>query len=95
MNEYPNVPPISSSTLANFLQDICRLRREDVREVRNLNNRLVQGRLRTDRPDPSANNDVTVTDKEGDIVRSAAYEYLVVNDAGTLKWARHALDVAW
>lgn len=95
MNEYPVAPTTPFQGLTVFLNDICRLRREDVREIRNLNNQLVQGRLRNDRPVPTSHSDVTVTDKEGDIVRSATYEYLLVNDAGTLKWGRHAIDVTW
>lgn len=79
-----------------FLQAVSMTRRGDASEIANLNTRLVRGRFRTDRATPSSHTDVTAgIDREGDIVRTGAYEYIVVNDAGTLKWARQALDVAW
>lgn len=57
---------------------------------------VVAGRLRTDRATaPTSNSDVNTTDKLGDIIRTTTYQYTLVNDGGTLKWARHALDVTW
>lgn len=70
-------------------------RREDVIEFNSLNNRLVRGRLRSDRAAPSSSSNIVGGDQEGDIVRTGSYEYIVVNDAGTLKWARISLSVAW
>lgn len=93
MKPYPIVT--ESGDPRDYLRTVARLRKEDIVEIDNLNNRLVAGRLRTDRIVPTSNADVVGVDMEGDIVRSAAYEYIVVNDAGTLKWARHALDVGW
>lgn len=56
----------------------------------------VAGRLRTDRTTaPTSNGDVNSTDKLGDIIRTTTYQYTVVNDGGTLKWARSALDITW
>lgn len=94
MREYPVVGSTLPAVL-DFIRSISILRRDDVQEISNLNTRFLRGRLRTDRTTPSANTDVNSTDKEGDVVRTATYEYVVVNDAGTLKWARFALDVTW
>lgn len=68
---------------------------DDAQVHSTLKGRFVQGRLRTDRATPSANSNVVGDDRLGDIVRTAAYEYIVVDDSGTLKWARQALDVSW
>lgn len=75
--------------------DLIRLRKQVERLPDDLRARYVLGRLRTDRTAPSSHSDVTASDFEGDIVRSATWEYLLVNDGGTLKWARHAIDVTW
>ncbi len=72
-----------------------RLEEEALRRDADLKNKVVIGRYRTDRTAPISSNDVQTPDKEGDIVRDGGYEYIVVNDSGTLKWARIALDVAW
>ena len=77
----------------NSRLDVLEKKERDL--ARTLKNRFVAGRLRTDRTAPSAYTDVVGGDELGDIVRTGAYEYLLVNDSGTLKWARHALDVAW
>lgn len=96
MMSYPAITSMTIQGLLDFSRQISRLRSDDVNEVRNLNNRLVQGRLRTDRSTPSSHTDVNDgIDKLGDIVRTAAYEYVVVNDSGTLKWSRSAVDVTW
>lgn len=91
--------PISSSAqlpdVVNWLRGISIQRTDDVKEINNLNTQYVQGRLRTDRAAPSSHSDVTATDQLGDIVRTGSFEYIVVNDAGTLKWSRVALNVAW
>ncbi len=63
--------------------------------VRTLRGKFVSGRLRIDRTAPSSHSDVVGGDELGDIMRSGTYEYLLVNDSGTLKWARHAIDVTW
>lgn len=96
MRNYPTPPPPNMIAIIQWVRDITVLRNEDVSEIRNLNNRLVAGRLRTDRTTPSAHDDVIDgIDKEGDIVRTGTYEYIIVNDSGTLVWARSAVDAVW
>ena len=96
MKEYPPLLGATLMMVTDLLRTITKLRKEDVIEIKNLNTRFVRGRLRTDRTTPSANSDIAAgVDKEGDVVRTATYQYIVVNDAGTLKWARHAIDVTW
>ena len=72
-----------------------RLRRRMDTQEKTLPGQYLKGRIRTDRATPSASTDVQTPDQLGDIVRTGAYEYIVVNDSGTLKWARIALNVAW
>lgn len=61
-------------------------------QLRNLNNVLngffVKGRLRKDRTVPSASNDVQTPDQLYDRVVSTTYEYILVNNSGTLEWIR-------
>lgn len=102
MNEYPSIPVLIPKNITEmgqfiygYLRQITRMRGDDVREISNLKNRLVMGRLRIDRVAPTSNSDIQTPDQLGDIVRTGTYEYIVVNDSGTLKWARHAIDVTW
>lgn len=96
MRDYPAVPENNIPAIIEWLRSISTLRRDDAKVIRNFDNRFVRGRLRTDRPAPAAFDDIADgVDKEGDIVRTSAYEYTLINDAGTLKWARFAVDVAW
>jgi hypothetical protein len=95
MNEYPPVVGDNINSVLNFIRGISILRKEDVVADRNLKTRFIAGRLRTDRTTPTSNSDVNATDKEGDVVRTTTYQYIIVNDSGTLKWARHAIDITW
>lgn len=66
-------------------------------QVRNLNFTLVpfflKGRLRTDRTAPANSNDIQTPDLLYDWVIKDDYAYIVVDDAGDLKWRRFALGV--
>ncbi len=66
-------------------------------QIRNLNFTLVpfflKGRLRTDRTAPADSNDIETPDLLYDWVIKDDYAYLVVDDAGGLKWRRITLDV--
>jgi hypothetical protein len=88
-------PSPKSVGIERFIEAVSMSRREDVVEFNSLNNRLLRGRLRSDRAVPTSSTNVVGGDQEGDIVRSGTYEYIVVNSSGTLKWARHALDSTW
>lgn len=76
-------------------KEVDRLRRAIEVQPALYNAKFVLGRFRHDRVAPTSNADVLASDKEGDIVRSATREYVVVNDSGTLKWARFSIDVTW
>ena len=79
-----------------ILKRVDSLEDKEKRRTRELRSNFVQGRYRTDRTAvPSSNSDVNTTDKLGDIIRTTTYEYILVNDSGTLKWARHAIDITW
>lgn len=68
-----------------------RLKRVE-QELEFINNVLstvfVRGRLRTDRSAPANSTDVLPLDAQYDIVRTANYEYILINDSGTLEWRR-------
>lgn len=52
-------------------------------------NTFTIGRLRTDRVTPPANSaDVVKTDLLYDVIRIFPYEYVLINNAGTLNWVQ-------
>lgn len=79
------------SLLGNEIAEV-RLRRveEELQFLRNqLYNTYFIGRLRTDRTTGPANSaDVNATDKVYDVIRDANYEYVLINNGGTLAWRR-------
>lgn len=65
-------------------------------EFQVLRSRFLSGRNRTDRTTPSAFNDVAAgIDLAGDFKVDATGAYFLVNDAGTLKWAKITVNVAF
>jgi hypothetical protein len=53
---------------------------------------FVQGRLRTDRAAPANSADVTAQDLIYDRVLTDAFEYILINNAGTLAWRQVTLS---
>ena len=93
-NLYPETK--KDSDVVKNLQEIERIREEDIANFQNLNQRFVLGRgLLTGRAAPANATDVLATDQEGDIVNDATYEYKLLNISGTLKWDRRALSTGW
>ena len=89
---YPAVSRLDD--LLFFAREITRLREiEDLPDFNNLRQVFVGGRSTT--RVPSGPTDVVATDQLGDIVYDATYQYTLVDDSGTLKWDRRALDVSW
>ena len=56
-------------------------------EIRLANNYTL-GRLRFDRTAPVNSGDVQSPDRLYDIVRDTSYEYVLINDSGSLAWRR-------
>lgn len=79
------------------LQEMARLRDEDISDFQNLNQQFVSGRgLFETRAAPSSPSNVLATDELGDIVNDATHEFKLLNISGTgLRWDRRALDVSW
>ena len=79
------------SLLGNEISEV-RLRRveEDLRAVQfQLQTSYFIGRLRTDRDTGPANSaDVNGTDQLYDVIRDLNFEYVLINDSGTLAWRR-------
>ena len=65
-------------------------------QLRNLSQSLrafyIQGRLRTDRIAPVNSADVLEQDAIYDRVLSPTFEYVLINNAGTLEWRRIILN---
>lgn len=65
-------------------------------QVRNLTRSLegfyIKGRLRTDRVAPTSSADVQAKDFIYDRVLSTSFEYILINNAGTLAWRRITLN---
>lgn len=83
-----NVNQTSYNTSDQFSQRIALLENN----MRILNNTLaayfVLGRLRTDRTAPANSADVQTPDQLYDRVVTDAYEYILINNAGSLEWRR-------
>ncbi len=82
----PNINPVGQ-----YEQRIALLENQ----IRNLNSALkaffVAGRLRTDRAAPTSSADIETPDQLYDRVLKDDYEYVVINDAGSLAWRRITL----
>ena len=52
----------------------------------------LKGRLRTDRTSPANSADVQTPDKLYDRVTDTSYEYILINNSGTLQWVRIAIS---
>lgn len=65
-------------------------------QVRELSQTLVRfflkGRLRTDRTAPINSSDVQTPDKLYDRVVDANYEYILIDNSGTLEWRRISIS---
>ena len=80
-----------SNPITGYTVEEERLKRveEQVRALEVLAaNSAILGRLRTDRTAPTSSTDVQPPDLEYDMVRDDSYQYVLVNNAGTLNWLR-------
>lgn len=79
----------TSTVTTNVIEE--RLKRVE-QQLEFINNTLssvfVLGRLRIDRSAPANSADVLTLDAQYDIVRDADYEYILINNGGTLEWRR-------
>jgi hypothetical protein len=73
---------------AQLLQRIANIENQ----LRSINNTLlpffVAGRLRTDRTAPTSSSNVEAVDELYDRVVTTSYEYILLNNSGTLEWVR-------
>jgi hypothetical protein len=99
-SEYPILPSQPTpQDMEDWIRDVTRLRQlEDLPDFTNLPNVFVAGR-RVERTTPTSHSDVLATDSEGDwfygFDGSDHRIYVLVNDSGTLKWARFNVNVSW
>lgn len=93
-SKYPSLLKETIQDIAKVLREIVRLREsEDIGDFDNLTHTFMRGR-KVEKV-PASHSDTSTDDTEGDFNFSAAYLYIAVDDSGTLKWARVALNVAW
>jgi len=87
MKTYPSLTTKDTEDLAKALQQIIRIRKEDVQDYDNLNNVFISGRS-VGRVVPTTSADVLDTDRLGDILFTATYIYNLIDNSGTLEWRR-------
>lgn len=95
MKKYPSF--VNASTVVDVVRSIIGLRNEDITETDALRNGKLKGRLVTEsRSVPTAANDVSADDVEGDVLTDGTYRYTLLNVVGTgLRWHRETLSVGW
>ncbi len=89
---YFNILKTPQSQSDYILTRINRIQNDLDATLSNLDATYVKGRLRFDRPAPANSTDVNDTDLLYDRVVTATYEYILINNAGTLNWVRSALS---
>lgn len=90
---YPLLSGKDISDVIRVMQDMIRLRNEDVADFLNLSQIFLAGRA-TARI-PSGPTDVIETDNVGDVANDDSYEYKLVLTTGGALWDRRALDTSW
>lgn len=92
MKLYPILKDETPKGIFEWLKYVVRARSDDIQELDNLKNIFIAGRKVG--KIPSASNDVTATDKIGDVNYSATFLYILIDNSGTPAWRRVALG-AW
>lgn len=91
---YPDLRDESPSSVGAWIREVTRIRREGVGDFNNLSQLYIMGRKVG--KVPTAYDDVADSDREGDFNFDNGYIYLLVDDSGTLKWARTAHgSISW
>jgi hypothetical protein len=86
MSKFSDANPLVTKTVVD--ERVGRVE-EAIRVIENrLANSYLQGRIRFDRTAPIDSADVQSPDRLYDIVRIYPYEYVLINNAGTLNWVR-------
>lgn len=86
MTRLTDANPLVATTI---LEERLRRAEENIELIGNrLANSYTQGRIRFDRTAPISSADVQTPDRLYDIVRDTSFEYVLINDAGSLAWRR-------
>ena len=87
---------VTPGNVVECVQEMRNARREDIDEVKRLQQGKLPGRLRNGvRAIPSSPADVGEGDQAGDMVNDNAFLYLLVSISGSVRWHRVALSVGW
>lgn len=88
---YPTIFKENLEGVMRWINDVARIRRDDIGDYTNLPNIYMRGRKVG--KIPTASNDVSASDKIGDFNYDANYMYLLVDNSGAA-WRRITLG-AW
>lgn len=92
---YPELRGESLEDVIEWIEEVTNKRERDVGDFDNISSSYMRGR-KVDKI-PTAYNDTSTDDREGDFNYDESYFYLAVLDSGTLKWSRqpHSVDTTW
>lgn len=91
-NPFPTIRIVDEAVAA--INRIAQIRDEDIQDFNGLSSKFIQGRKV--KKVPTAYDDVAAGDRLGDFNFDSGYEYRLIDDSGTLKWARTAHgSISW
>ncbi len=93
MRVYPTLTKSDNKSLMDAINQISRLRKDDVAAWNNLTQVFISGRKVG--TIPSGSTVTAVTDREGDFNYDSAHAYLAETIGSTLMWARWAISTTW
>jgi len=91
MKAFSKLRDKSVSAIIDWIDDVCTQRQQDRRDFENFSQLFIKGRNRSllnNRAEPSSSSDVTSTDMVGDIMHTAGYLYILIDNSGTPEWRR-------
>lgn len=86
LKDYPYWAAETLEHVKDQLGQICHIRKDDITQVQNFTSIFVTGRKVG--KIPSASNDVSPTDRLGDMNYTASYLYILIDNSGTPEWRR-------
>ena len=93
LKPFPNIAHVG---VQKFIEEVSRLRSEDILQFRIVKQNRLKGRDRTGvREAPTAYDNILDGDNVGDVLQDGTYKYELINDSGVLKWDRRTLNISW
>ena len=88
MKPFPTLNNSDPKALQNAINQIARIRQDDIGDRNNFPNLFIGGRLV--RKVPANSSDITGS-AAGDFTVNASFAYFCINNAGTIEWVRVAV----